>query len=301
MSNNPDVIRNVVECALLAAGEPVSTDRLLMLFDDGDGVDRAVLKETIARLESEYEDRGLELKEVASGWRIQVREQLSPWVSRLWEARAPKYSRALLETLALIAYQQPVTRGDIEQVRGVSVSSNIIKTLLERDWIRIVGHRDVPGKPVLYGTTKGFLDYFNLRSLDKLPPLAELRDLNKINEELGFDGESPSAAGTEGDQETAPEVVPLRAVLGQFDEEDGAEPAGEAPSEQNSVDGEVAEGRPGTQAATEVAGDAAGNAAGDGAAVADEDASDAPMPSLDEGDAPTSAARDDEDGRGRIA
>ncbi|MCH2098425.1 MAG: hypothetical protein MK142_08575, partial [Pseudomonadales bacterium] len=145
------------------------------------------------------------------------------------------------------------------------------------------------------------LDYFNLRSLDKLPPLAELRDLNKINEELGFDGESPSAAGTEGDQETAPEVVPLRAVLGQFDEEDGAEPAGEAPSEQNSVDGEVAEGRPGTQAATEVAGDAAGNAAGDGAAVADEDASDAPMPSLDEGDAPTSAARDDEDGRGRIA
>lgn len=228
MSNNPDMIRNVVECALLAAGEPVSTDRLLMLFDDGDGVDRAVLRDTLARLEAEYEDRGLELKEVASGWRIQVRERLSPWVSRLWEARAPKYSRALLETLALIAYQQPVTRGDIEQVRGVSVSSNIIKTLLDRDWIRIVGHRDVPGKPALYGTTKGFLDYFNLRSLDKLPPLAELRDLNKINEELGFEGDVPPSADLEDGEETVPEVVPLRAVLGQFDEEEsgGAEAGG---------------------------------------------------------------------------
>ena len=237
MSNNPDMIRNVVECALLAAGEPVSTDRLLMLFDDGDGVDRAVLRDTLARLEAEYEDRGLELKEVGSGWRIQVRERLSPWVSRLWEARAPKYSRALLETLALIAYQQPVTRGDIEQVRGVSVSSNIIKTLLDRDWIRIVGHRDVPGKPALYGTTKGFLDYFNLRSLDKLPPLAELRDLNKINEELGFEGDVPPSADLEDGEETVPEVVPLRAVLGQFDEEE----AGGAEAGGGEVTGETAD------------------------------------------------------------
>ena len=236
MSNNPDMIRNVVECALLAAGEPVSTDRLLMLFDDGDGVDRAVLRDALARLEAEYEDRGLELKEVASGWRIQVREQLSPWVSRLWEARAPRYSRALLETLALIAYQQPVTRGDIEQVRGVSVSSNIIKTLLDRDWIRIVGHRDVPGKPALYGTTKGFLDYFNLRSLDKLPPLAELRDLNKINEELGFEGDVPPPADLEDGEETVPEVVPLRAVLGQFDDEE----AGSAEAGGGEVTGETA-------------------------------------------------------------
>ncbi len=155
MSTDPDMIRNVVEAALLAAGEPVSTERLLMLFDDGDGVDRTVLRDALGRLEADYETRGLELREVASGWRVQVKEQLSPWVSRLWEARPPKYSRALLETLALIAYQQPVTRGDIEQVRGVAVSSNIIRTLLDRDWIRIVGHRDVPGKPALYGTTKG--------------------------------------------------------------------------------------------------------------------------------------------------
>jgi segregation and condensation protein B len=261
MNEQADTIRNVVECALLAAGEPVSTERLLMLFDDGDGVDRGVLRDAIARLHADYETRGLELKEVASGWRVQVREQLAPWVSRLWEARPPKYSRALLETLALIAYQQPVTRGDIEQVRGVSVSSNIIKTLLDRDWIHIVGHRDVPGKPALYGTTRGFLDYFDLRSLDKLPPLAELRDLSKINEELGFEPDVVAAAeGEDGaPDEGDAEVVPLRAVLGRFEDEDQgdgahadatapdyadappAAPDGETASEEAGADGDSAE------------------------------------------------------------
>lgn len=193
MSINTDMVRNIVEGALLAAGEPVSFERLLALFEEDEGVGRAELKAALEALEAAMEGRGLELKEVGSGWRIQVREDLAPWISRLWEQRAPRYTRALLETLAVIAYQQPVTRSDIEQVRGVSVSSNIVKTLLERDWIRILGHRDVPGRPALYGTTRAFLDYFNLRALDELPPLAEIRDLDKINQEFGFDSMADEA------------------------------------------------------------------------------------------------------------
>lgn len=188
-----DMVRNIVEGALLAAGEPVSFERLLALFEEDEGVGRAELKAALEALEAAMEGRGLELKEVGSGWRIQVREDLAPWISRLWEQRAPRYTRALLETLAVIAYQQPVTRSDIEQVRGVSVSSNIVKTLLERDWIRILGHRDVPGRPALYGTTRAFLDYFNLRALDELPPLAEIRDLDKINQEFGFESMADEA------------------------------------------------------------------------------------------------------------
>ena len=225
-----------------------------------------MLREAISRLEEDYATRGLELREVASGWRVQVREQFSPWVSRLWEARPPKYSRALLETLALIAYQQPVTRGDIEQVRGVAVSSNIIKTLLDRDWIRIVGHRDVPGKPALYGTTRGFLDYFNLRSLDRLPPLSELRDLSKINEEIGFDAEvvaaaegaSAEAREEEAGEGVAAEVVPLRAVLGQFDpSEDAAARAPVEPSEGASAPADASESEAGAADAGEAADDGA--------------------------------------------
>ncbi|NDH42176.1 MAG: SMC-Scp complex subunit ScpB, partial [Gammaproteobacteria bacterium] len=155
------LLENVVEGALLAAGEPLSLDRLMNLFQIDDAVDKGQLREALSALEARYEPTGLMLKEVASGWRIQVREQLAPWVSRLWDERPARYTRALLETLALIAYQQPLTRSDIEHVRGVAVSSNIVKTLLERDWIRIVGHRDVPGRPALYGTTRTFLDYFN--------------------------------------------------------------------------------------------------------------------------------------------
>ena len=200
MSTNPDMVRNIVEGALLAAGEPVSFERLLTLFDEDEGVGRDEVKAALTALEASMEGRGLELKEVGSGWRMQVREDLAPWISRLWEQRAPRYTRALLETLAVIAYQQPVTRSDIEQVRGVSVSSNIVKTLLERDWIRILGHRDVPGRPALYGTTRVFLDYFNLRALDELPPLAEIRDLDKINQEFGFES-MPAQAEDEAEDE----------------------------------------------------------------------------------------------------
>ncbi len=177
----------ILEGALLAAGEPLSLERLQGLFDAFDDVSRGRIREALERLATACEDRGVVLQEVASGWRLQVRESLAPWVSRLQEARPPRYSRAMLETLAVIAYQQPVTRSDIEFVRGVSVSSNIIRTLLERDWIRILGHRDVPGRPALYGTTRAFLDYFNLRALDQLPPLAEIRDLEQISTELGLE------------------------------------------------------------------------------------------------------------------
>ena len=217
MSIDPSMVRNVVEGALLAAGEPVSLERLVSLFEPDEGIDRDAVRAALGELQETCADRGVELREVASGWRMQVREGLAPWVSRLWEQRPPKYSRALLETLALVAYQQPVTRTDIEQVRGVSVSSNIIKTLLERDWIRIVGHRDVPGRPALYGTTRTFLDYFDLRSLDELPPLSELRDLDRINEEFGFDLEAPAGAGDAGEEASGAQVVPVSAVFGVSD------------------------------------------------------------------------------------
>jgi len=214
------LLENVVEGALLAAGEPLSLDRLMNLFQIDDAVDKGQLREALSALEARYEPTGLMLKEVASGWRIQVREQLAPWVSRLWDERPARYTRDLLETLALIAYQQPLTRSDIEHVRGVAVSSNIVKTLLERDWIRIVGHRDVPGRPALYGTTRTFLDYFNLKSLDALPPLAEIRDLEQLSKSLGLPLE-------DSDGETAPEAVALEAVLGiadpgAFEREEGA-------------------------------------------------------------------------------
>lgn len=190
----------IVEGALLAAGEPLSLERLMGLFDDPDGVDRARLRDALAALEGACAQRGVVLQEVASGWRLQVREELAPWIGRLAENRPQRYSRAMLETLAVIAYQQPVTRSDIEFVRGVSVSSNIIRTLLERDWIRILGHRDVPGRPTLYGTTREFLDYFNLRSLEQLPPLAEIRDLDQLGTELGLE---VVAAEPESDDESA--------------------------------------------------------------------------------------------------
>lgn len=221
------LLENVVEGALLAAGEPLSLDRLLNLFQIDDAVDKSQLRAALTALEARYEPTGLMLKEVASGWRIQVREQLAPWVSRLWDERPARYTRALLETLALIAYQQPLTRSDIEQVRGVAVSSNIVKTLLERDWIRIVGHRDVPGRPALYGTTRTFLDYFNLKSLDALPPLAEIRDLEQLSKSLGLPLE-------ESNEEAVPKAVALEAVLGiedpgAFEREVGAaEDAGDA-------------------------------------------------------------------------
>ena len=169
-------IKQIVEAALLCAEKPLTADELHQLFA-ADDCDKETLRDALDALERDCESRGIELHRVASGYRFQVRQDLSPWISRLWEDKPPRYTRALLETLSLIAYKQPVTRGDIEQVRGVTVSPNIIRTLLERDWIRVVGFREVPGRPALFGTTKGFLDYFNLSSLDQLPPLAEVKAL----------------------------------------------------------------------------------------------------------------------------
>jgi segregation and condensation protein B len=169
-------IKQIVEAALLCADEPLTVDLLERLFADEE-CDKATLKTVIEQIEQDCAGRGVELKRVASGYRFQVRQELAPWMSRMWEDRPPRYSRAVLETLALIAYKQPVTRGDIEQVRGVAVSSNMIRALLERDWIRVVGYREVPGRPAMYGTTKAFLDYFNLKSLDELPTLPEIRAL----------------------------------------------------------------------------------------------------------------------------
>jgi len=170
-------IKHVVEAALLAAGRPLTLDRLVELFAaKGDGPDRATLKRTLEALAADYQGRGIELQEVASGYRVQVKRTMSGWLQPLWEERAPRYTRALLETLALVAYRQPITRAEIEEVRGVVVSTNIVRTLLERNWIRVVGHRDVPGKPAMFGTTKDFLDYFGLKRLEDLPTLAEIKD-----------------------------------------------------------------------------------------------------------------------------
>jgi segregation and condensation protein B len=169
-------IKHVVESALLAAGRPLTLERLAELFAaKGSEPDRATMRRVLEALAADYEGRGIELKEVANGYRIQIKRTMGDWLQPLWEERAPRYTRALLETLALIAYRQPITRAEIEEVRGVVVSTNIVRTLLERSWIRVVGHRDVPGKPAMFGTTKEFLDYFGLRKLDDLPPLAEIK------------------------------------------------------------------------------------------------------------------------------
>jgi segregation and condensation protein B len=179
-------IKNVIEAALLGGGRPLNLEQLSGLFGKRAAPDRKMLKEILRELATDYEGRGIELKEVGSGYRIQIRSSMSEWLSPLWEERAPRYSRALFETLALIAYRQPITRGEIEEVRGVAVSTNIVRTLLERGWVRVVGHRDVPGKPAMFGTTKEFLDYFGLKRLDDLPPLAEIKDLEDLNVELGL-------------------------------------------------------------------------------------------------------------------
>ncbi|RLJ17823.1 SMC-Scp complex subunit ScpB [bacterium endosymbiont of Escarpia laminata] len=177
-------LKQIIEAALLAAGRPLNLDQIQALFEKEAVPEKKILRDLLAELTNEYQGRGIEIREVGNGFRIQVRSEFSPWVSKLWDERPPKYSRALLETLALIAYRQPITRGEIEDIRGVSVSTNIVKTLTEREWVRVVGHRDVPGKPALYATTKEFLDYFNLKGLSELPTLAEIRDLDSINREL---------------------------------------------------------------------------------------------------------------------
>ncbi|BCX66825.1 MULTISPECIES: SMC-Scp complex subunit ScpB [Pseudomonas] len=175
--SEPRELAPLLEAFLLASGKPQSLERLFELFEEAERPEPAVFKKALTILGKSCEGRAFELKEVASGYRLQIREKFSPWVGRLWEERPQRYSRAMLETIALIAYRQPITRGEIEDVRGVAVNSQIVKTLMEREWIRIVGYRDVPGKPAMFATTKAFLDHFNLKNLDDLPPLAELREL----------------------------------------------------------------------------------------------------------------------------
>lgn len=178
------LLRQIIEGLLLAAGRPLSVAAISELFLEGERPDADRIKAALDEIANDCDARGFELKEVASGFRFQVRQHLSPWISRLSEERPQRYTRALLETLGLIAYRQPITRGDIEEIRGVAVSSTIIRTLLDREWIRVVGHRDVPGRPAMFATTRQFLDYFNLKSLQQLPPLAEIRDLDQLMPEL---------------------------------------------------------------------------------------------------------------------
>ncbi|MBT3672887.1 MAG: SMC-Scp complex subunit ScpB [Porticoccaceae bacterium] len=195
---NSDLLRQIVEGALLAAAKPLDVNRLEALFEDDERPPRDQIKAALDEIESDCRGRGFELKQVASGYRFQVTQGLATWVNRLWEEKPKRYSRAMLETLALIAYRQPLTRGDIEAVRGVEVSSNIIKSLQEREWVRIVGHRDVPGRPALYATTKKFLDYFNVKSLDHLPALSEIKDFSDLDPALEL------ALSDDSAEETAP-------------------------------------------------------------------------------------------------
>ena len=219
---NEQYVKNVVEAALLAAGRPVTLDELIGVFDERDGSNADEVKTALAALTADYESRGLELLEVASGYRIQIKAAVAEPVSRLWQERPAKYSRALLETLALVAYRQPITRGEIEQIRGVTVNPHIIKTLLERAWIRVVGHRDVPGKPELLGTTRDFLDYFSLKKLDDLPTLSQLKELEDLRVQLTLPGADPQVLDEEPSAEAAEQIDAVA-----DDEEDLAPESGE--------------------------------------------------------------------------
>lgn len=202
---NKTELMRILEAALFSAGQTLKLDRLMDLFPYDKHPGKEAVQEALASLQEQYlKNTSLELKEVSSGFRFQVRDDYSSWVAKLFEERPARYSRATLETLSLIAYRQPITRAEIEEVRGVGVSSQIIKTMVERDWIRVIGHRDVPGKPALYATTKGFLDYFNLKSITELPPLADLRDIDAINAELDLTVPTvPSTPASEGEESEA--------------------------------------------------------------------------------------------------
>jgi segregation and condensation protein B len=209
MSIDEKLLKQIIEGALMAAGKPLTVKQLGELFksEDDDVPDSDAIRAAIKEIEEGCEGLGYELKKVASGYRFQVIQDVSHWVSRLWDEKPQRYSRALLETLSLIAYRQPITRGDIENIRGVAVSSYIVKTLLEREWVKVVGHKDVPGRPAMYATTKEFLDYFNVKSLEELPALAEIRDLDTMNKELNLEGADVENAQQENaEQETTEEL-----------------------------------------------------------------------------------------------
>jgi segregation and condensation protein B len=227
-------IKRVVEGLLHAADRPLSINEIHALFIEDEVAAKDDIRRAVAELQAEYSDRGFELVQVASGFRIQVRQEIEPWISRLWEEKPPRYSRALLETLALIAYRQPITRGEIEDIRGVSVSSNIIKTLQERNWVRVLGHKDVPGRPAMYGTTRQFLDYFNLKSLSELPSLTDIKDLDSYTPELQLALAAEELSGpveeASGEEPAAPEVPEDRA-----ENEQGAGPDEVIPSRSGDV------------------------------------------------------------------
>ncbi|HTX24134.1 MAG TPA: SMC-Scp complex subunit ScpB [Steroidobacteraceae bacterium] len=232
-------LKNVVEAALLAAGRPLAMSELVELFDEPLRPTREQLRAALDALAAEYAGRGIELKETATGLRVQVRRELAGEISRLWPERPARYSRALLETLALIAYRQPITRGEIEAVRGVVVNPNIIRTLLERNWIRVVGQRDVPGRPELLGTTREFLDYFGLKSLDELPPLAELKAIADLNVQLDFASGAPARDVEGSSDEEPPALESLDSdASGAEDEEDASS------ADPESSAGMVARGEP---------------------------------------------------------
>jgi len=223
----------ILEGALMVAGEALSIQRLSQLFDEFDRPANTDLREALDEVGRRCEGRGYELVQVATGYRFQVRQNLSTWVGRLWQERPPRYSRALLETLSLIAYRQPITRGEIEEIRGVAVSTNIVKTLQERDWVRIVGHRDVPGRPAMYATTRQFLDYFNLKSLEDLPPLAEIKDLENLSGDLPLEVFSAEISEPEAKTDTNTEK--------EKEMQDTSTEAGTAPSADTSLDDSTAE------------------------------------------------------------
>ena len=221
----------ILEGALLAAGEPLSVQRMSLLFEENERPSKEDIRAAIKLVEERCEDRGYELVQVASGYRFQVRQDLATWVGRLWQERPARYSRALMETLSLIAYRQPITRGEIEEIRGVAVSTNIIKTLLEREWVRVVGHRDVPGRPAMYATTRQFLDYFNLKSLDQLPPLAEIKELDNLSGELALEvpeQASEADAAPDGEDEASSSGTEPEDVETPDDEQPATEDADDA-------------------------------------------------------------------------
>ena len=242
---------HIVEGALMAAGEPLSVKRLSQLFDEFERPTDEDISSALEEVAERCEGRGYELVRVASGFRFQVRQNLATWVGRLWQERPQRYSRALLETLSLIAYRQPITRGEIEEIRGVAVSSNIVKTLHEREWVRVVGHRDVPGRPAMYATTRQFLDYFNLKSLEDLPPLAEIKELDNLNGDLGLSvPDADALAQASEGSDTASDYAVSTDTLVDREESDPAiesdldEGASVEPSGDNDVEAEQVEYRP---------------------------------------------------------
>ncbi len=234
-------IKHFIEAALLAAGRPLNIDQLKGLFDGRMAPEKSEIRKAIATLNEEYEERGIVISEVASGFRMQIKSAMADRLQKLWEERPPRYSRALFETLALMAYRQPITRGEIEEIRGVSVSSNIIRQLLERDWVRVVGHRDVPGRPAMFGTTKVFLDYFGLKKLDDLPPLADLSDWESLRVQLNLpevDGQVESEA-SESVAEAAASDVPVLYPEGRPEETEETEATADATPELKPVPVEI--------------------------------------------------------------